>query len=68
MLIDSHCHLSKNDYENVEKIISNMEDNIMIVSGADFESNYEVIELAKNYKNIYGVIGIHPSEITYEIE
>lgn len=68
MLIDSHCHLSKNDYENVEKIISNMEDNIMIVSGADFESNYEVIELARNYKNIYGVLGIHPSEITSEIE
>ena len=34
MIIDSHCHLSHNDYENVEQIIKNMEGNIMIASGA----------------------------------
>ncbi len=68
MLIDSHCHLSHKDYENVEQIISNMEDNIMIVSGADFESNIDVVNLCSRYPNIYGVLGIHPTEITDNIE
>ena len=68
MLIDSHCHLSHNDYENVEQIIKNMEDNIMIVSGADHESNIDVVKLCSKYPNIYGVLGIHPTEITDNIE
>ena len=68
MIIDSHCHLSHNDYENVEQIIKNMEGNIMIASGADAESNKDVVSLCKNHNNIYGVIGIHPTEITNNIE
>ncbi len=68
MLIDSHCHLSHKDYENVRKIINNMEDNIMIVSGADHESNIDVVKLCSEYHNIYGVLGIHPTEITNDIE
>ena len=32
MLIDSHCHLSHKDYDNVTEIIENMQDNIMIVN------------------------------------
>ncbi len=68
MLIDSHCHLSHNDYENVLDIINNMKDNIMIVSGADYESNIDVVDLCKRYDNIYGVLGIHPTEITDNIE
>ena len=68
MLIDSHCHLSNKDYDNVTEIISNMQDNIMIVSGADFESNIDVVDLCSKYDNIYGVLGIHPTEITENIE
>lgn len=68
MLIDSHCHLSHKDYENVVEIINNMEDNIMIVSGADHESNIDVVRLCSEYSNIYGVLGIHPTEITDNIE
>lgn len=68
MLIDSHCHLSHKDYEDVEQIINHMEDNIMIVSGADHESNIDVVDLCSKYSNIYGVLGIHPTEITNNIE
>ncbi len=68
MLIDSHCHLSHKDYENVKEIINNMEDNIMIVSGADHESNIDVVKLCNNYPNIFGVLGIHPTEITDHID
>ena len=60
MLIDTHCHISKKDYENVHDVINNMGDNIMIVSGVDRESNREVVELCSSYPNIYGTIGIHP--------
>lgn len=68
MLIDSHCHLSHKDYENVEQIIQNMDGNIMIVSGADHESNIDVVSLCNKYNNIYGVLGIHPTEITSNID
>lgn len=68
MLIDSHCHLSCKDYENVEEIINNMKNNIMIASGADHESNIDVVKLCSNYPNIYGVLGIHPTEITNNVE
>ena len=62
MMIDTHCHLSKEDYDNLEEIIEKMKDNIMIVSGTNDETNKEVIELINKYPNIYGVIGIHPEE------
>lgn len=62
MLIDTHCHLSSDDYDNLDEIISNM-DGIMIASGCDDKSNNEVLELVKKYKNVYGTLGIHPEEI-----
>lgn len=60
MLIDTHCHISNEDYNNKEEIIKNMEDNIMIVSTASPKDINEVIELCETHKNIYGTIGIHP--------
>ncbi len=64
MMIDTHCHLGKEDYENVEVVIKNMENNIMIASGVNNETNQEVLELIKKYPNVYGVIGIHPNEVS----
>lgn len=60
MMIDTHCHLSKEDYEDVEKIIKNMENNIMIVSTASPSEIDEIIELCNQHDNIFGTIGIHP--------
>lgn len=62
MLIDTHCHLSKNDYDNLDEIISEM-DGYMITSGCDDETNREVLEMVAKYDNVYGTIGIHPEEI-----
>ena len=62
MYIDTHCHLEKKEY-NVEEIIKNIENNIIIVSGYNDESNIEVIELIDKYPNVYGTIGIHPSDV-----
>ncbi len=60
MMIDTHCHLSDEDYDNKEEIIKHMEDNIMIVSTASPKDINEVVNLCKKHKNIYGTIGIHP--------
>ena len=62
MLIDTHCHLCSNDYENVDEIIKNM-DGIMIASGCSDKTNREVLELIEKYTNVYGAIGIHPEEV-----
>ncbi|MCI9233101.1 MAG: TatD family hydrolase [Bacilli bacterium] len=63
MMIDTHCHLCKEDYENVELIIKNMENNKMIAAGVNDATNQEVLELVKKYPTVYGAIGIHPTEV-----
>lgn len=67
MLIDTHCHLSYDDYDNLEEIISNM-DGIMIASGCNDKTNKEVLKLIDKYDNVYGTLGIHPEEIENIIE
>ena len=63
MYVDTHCHLDSRDCDNIEQIIQNIENNIIIVSGYDDQSNQEVIALIEKYPNVYGTIGIHPSEV-----
>lgn len=63
MMIDTHCHLFEDDYDNLDEVIGRMQDNIMIVSGTSDSTNLEVIDLVNKYPNIYGVIGIHPEEV-----
>ena len=62
MLIDTHCHLSYEDYDNLEEIIKNM-DGIMIASGCNDKTNKEVLELVSKYDNVYGTLGIHPEDV-----
>lgn len=59
-MIDTHCHLNKEDYDDVKQIIKNMGNNYMIVSMASPNDLDEVIELVENYENIYATLGIHP--------
>ena len=69
MMIDTHCHILKEDYDNIEEVIKNMKDNIMIVSTASPKDIEEVVELTNKYKNIYATIGIHPEHAdTYNID
>lgn len=62
MLIDTHCHLNYEDYDNLDEIIKNM-NGIMIASGCNDKTNKEVLELVEKYDNVYGTLGIHPEEI-----
>ena len=62
MLIDTHCHLSYEDYDNFEEILNN-KDCIMIASGCNDKTNKEVLDLVNKYDNVYGTLGIHPEEV-----
>lgn len=69
MMIDTHCHLSNDEYEDIDVIISHMEDNIMITSGYDKKHNLEVLDVIGRYKNVYGMIGYHPENLDdYDIK
>ncbi len=55
MLVDTHCHLD--EYDNLDEVIKNMDNNIMIVSGVSDKSNKEAIRLCNKYSNIYATLG-----------
>lgn len=61
-MIDTHCHVFKEYYINIDEVINKMDNNIVIVSGTNDQDNKEVLELCKKYPNVYGTIGIHPTE------
>lgn len=65
MYIDSHCHLSKEYYENLDETINKAKENkveILIISGCDKKGIIEGLDIINKYENIYMTIGFHPSE------
>ena len=65
MYIDTHCHLSYEDYDDIDLIIEeNRESKIekIIISGYSKETIIESLDLIDKYKDVYATIGYHPSE------
>jgi TatD DNase family protein len=65
MLIDTHCHLEKKEYENLDKSVQEilMSDvKAIVVSGYDVKSSIAAIELAHKHKNVYATVGFHPQD------
>ena len=65
MFIDTHCHLSVEDYDDIDEVINdNRKAGIekIIISGCTKESIIESLELSKKYDDIFVTIGYHPSE------
>lgn len=66
MFIDTHCHLSENDYKDIEEVIKN---NInsgvekIIISGCSKASILESIDISSQYDNIYVTVGYHPDQV-----
>ena len=63
MYIDTHCHLSREDYGDIDKVIEeNKNANIdkIVVSGCSRESIEEVMDLKDRYDMVYVTIGYHP--------
>lgn len=66
-MIDTHCHVFKEYYPDISKIISDLSSNgvdKIIICGCDLKSNIEVLETISKYDNVYGAIGFHPTELT----
>lgn len=64
-MIDTHCHLTNDDYDNLDSVIGEIRNLNMlcIVNGCDLKSNIDSMNLAKKYNFIYSAIGFHPSEV-----
>lgn len=60
MMIDTHCHILKEYYNNIDEVIKKMEKNIIIVSSASPKEIDEIMYLVEKYENVFGTIGIHP--------
>ena len=66
MYIDTHCHISKEDYSDIDLLAKENIDNKVnkvIVSGCTKESIVETLELIDKYDSLYATIGYHPSEV-----
>jgi len=66
MFIDTHCHISSEYYDDIDKIIfDNISSSVkkMIVSGCDEESINESLVLIDKYDSLFATIGYHPSEV-----
>lgn len=65
-MIDTHCHILKEYYSDIDKVISELRENgicKIIVNGTDMKSNMEVLELVGKYDIVYGAIGFQPTEL-----
>ena len=65
MLIDTHCHLSIEDYDDIDLVIKeNRENGVgkIVVSACTKESILECLKYIKKYDDVYLTIGFHPSE------
>lgn len=63
MLVDTHCHLFKEYFNDIDEVIARAKDNgvrMIVVNGCDRKSNEEVLELVKKYDIVYGALGIQP--------
>ena len=63
MYIDTHCHLSMEDYDDIDKVIEENKNALVdkiVVSGCSRESIEEVMDLKDRYDMVYVTIGYYP--------
>ena len=71
MFTDTHCHIFKEYYENIDEIISNAKNakvERMFVASDNQQTALEVLDLTNKYDNIYGCIGLHPENVDEEFD
>lgn len=65
-MIDTHTHINCIDDFSIDEILKNASDNgveKLIVPSA-YASDIDIVaELASKYENVYGLLGVHPSEV-----
>lgn len=68
MFIDSHCHISKKYYNNIENLIdNNYQKGVekIILSCCEKGDIEESIEILNTYQKVYATFGFHPDQIDY---
>ena len=68
MFIDTHCHLSREDYDDIDFVIKeNREASVdkIIISGCCEKWIDESLMLADKYNDVYVTLGYHPSEVDF---
>lgn len=71
MLIDTHCHLFSEYYDNIDEVVEHAKSvgvGMLIVNGIDRRTNEEVLELVKKYDIVYGALGIQPENTENVVE
>lgn len=71
MLTDTHCHLSKEFFDDIDTVIKEAQENGVnrYISAADsVKSCYEMLELAKKHDEVYITLGIHPENCNDDLE
>lgn len=66
MFIDTHCHISKKYYDNIDLVINDsMKNNVklMIFSCCEKEDIDESIQLLNSYDCLFATFGFHPDQI-----
>ena len=65
MLIDTHCHISKDDYDDIDKIIEDdfKEVDKIIISGCSKKDIIESLNIAEKNENIFVTFGYHPDQV-----
>ena len=70
MFTDTHCHIFKEYYSNIDEVLEQSENvgiSRVINNGCSHKSNQEILELIEKYPNMYGALGIHPEVVdTYQ--
>ena len=65
-LFDSHCHLENGRFEeDLPEVMARMKDagvNRCILAGSDMETSEQIVKMASEYPDVYGVVGIHPHD------
>ncbi len=66
MLTDTHCHIFKSDYENIDEVIKRAKENNVtrfINNATNLNSCHEVLELSQKFPAMYVALGIHPEDV-----
>ena len=67
MFIDTHCHLSLEDYDDINKVIlENRSTNVskIIICGCTAESILASSDITSKYVDVFVTIGFYPSDVT----
>lgn len=69
MIIDTHCHLNFNLFsEDLHQVLQNARESgigRIVVPGIDIETSRDVINLSREFPEIFVAVGIHPNEANH---